>query len=359
MRKSILIGNIIILLVITQINNFSVTAETTDSSVYGVKKGDKATYFVKDFFINATDLPPKYGGTSEIFIINQFNIAGSSNLTAGSTDAKFNITINKIDDVKRNITYEISHGNNAINVSDPGIGLGSLFMLKSLSYAQGLNTSNSGITLSKSYDLGATPLFKGSSIYFPSLALIVPLIGYDTQTSTTFDTLARFAAFYNQTYVNQTLLPIYGNNLTLIAGTQSKTDEIEIFAQINGSLTNQNTGDHLSLNESLNFALNTNSGLIKFYKEFLDIEGIIDGNSTIAKKRLLIEQTDFIPFSTQSNTDTTGSTLTSTSSISSSASTTKISTSSNNGGVYGFEISVSLISLVALNLIILRRRKKY
>jgi hypothetical protein len=220
---------------------------------FGVDVGDQATFFVKKYFLNATDLPSQYGGTGELFVFDQFTIAGSNNISAGSPEAKFNITIldiveNQPQPGTATASYEIRKTSNAVNVSESGLGLFGLMLISpSLQYASGLNLSTFGVSLGTSNELGGSPLYPGSDLYFPSMPYLIPLTFLNTSTQLPVDTWTAFSLIYSQMYIDAMITPIYGDSLSVKLNSTSTTEDIEFFSSINGSLTNQSTGDHLKI----------------------------------------------------------------------------------------------------------------
>ncbi|MHA2370958.1 MAG: hypothetical protein ACXADX_19255 [Candidatus Hodarchaeales archaeon] len=322
------------------------------SSAFGVHVGDQATYYVKEYFVNATDLPPEYAGTGELFVINQFTVAGSNNITAGTNDARFNISIVEISEglpqTSPAVTYEVSNGNNALNVSESGLGFGSLMNIKSLLFAQGLNASTFGLALSDSYDLAGTPIFPGSTTVLPSLALILPLTTTDPATNTVHDTWTALSHFYGQTYVDETYHPVFGDGLTLIFSSETSGDDIELSGQVNGTLTNQTTGDHLAINHTLNYVFETTTGTLKYLKDFLDVEGTITGNTTVAKQKIEIERESFTPASSPSSEPPS----------SASPSDTNTESSTGDDSIPGFGFAILLVSFSFIGVIVLSRKRK-
>ncbi|MFX0115535.1 MAG: hypothetical protein ACFFB3_13385 [Candidatus Hodarchaeota archaeon] len=336
---------LLIILLLTFALSLGSSKGISQSSVFGVNVGDQATYYVKEYFVNATDLPPEYAGTGELFVINEFTVAGSSNITADTSDARINITIVELSEdlpqTSPTVTYEVRHGNNAINVSESGFGFASVILIKSLLFAQGLSASTFGVALSKSYDLGGTPIFPGSTTVLPSLALILPLTTTDLETSTVHETWTTLSYFYNQATVDETYQAVFGDALTLIFSSESSGDDIELSGQVNGTLTNQTTGDQLAINHTLRLIFEKSTGMLKYIKDFLDVEGTITGNTTVAKQKIEIERESFTPASSASTSDT------------SSESTT------GDGSVPGFEFSILIASLSFLGVIVVSIKRKH
>lgn len=330
-------------MLLTFVLSLSSSKGISPSSGFGVQVGDQATYYVKEYFVNATELPPEWGGTGELFVINQFTVAGSSNITAGTSEARINIAIVEISDgVPQNVTYEVSNGNNALNVTESGFGFVSLLPLyiKSSFFAQGFIAGTTGFALSKTYDLGGTPIWPGSTTVLPSLGFILPLTMTDPETSTVSDTWTALSHFYDQTYADATYQAVFGDALTLVFSSETSGDDIELSGQVNGTLTNQTTGDQLEINHTLNFIFEKSTGTLKYLKDFLDIEGTITGNPTVAKQKIEIERESFTPASSSSEP-------------ASSASST-----GEDGSVPGFGVPILLVSLSFLGIMALSIKRK-
>ncbi|MFW9916204.1 MAG: hypothetical protein ACFFGZ_11410 [Candidatus Thorarchaeota archaeon] len=342
---------LLLVLLLASVLSLSSSSGISLSSTFGVHVGDQVTYYVKEYFVNATDLPPEYAGTGELFVINQFTVAGSNNITAGTSDARFNITIVEISEstpqTSPTVTYEVRHGDNALNVSESGLGFGSVMLIKSLLFAQGLNASTFGLALSASYDLAGTPIYPGSTTVLPSLALILPLTTTDPATNTVHDTWTALSHFYNQTYVDDTYQAIFGDALTLIFGSETSGDDIELSGQVNGTLANHTTGDQLTINHSLNFIFEKSTGTLKYLKDFLDVEGSITGNTTVAKQKIEIERESFAAASHSSEP-------------SSSASPSDLNGKSSTGddSVPGFGFAILLVCFSILGVIVFSVERK-
>ncbi|PWI47181.1 hypothetical protein CEE45_12825 [Candidatus Heimdallarchaeota archaeon B3_Heim] len=347
------------------LNNTNVMGQSVS---FGVDVGDQATFFVKKYLINTTDLPPEYGGTGELLVFNEFTIAGSSNISAGTPVAKFNITISDIienqpEPGEVTASYEIRKDNNAVNVSESGFGLFPLMIISpSLLYAAGLNSSSFGVSLATNNELGASPLYPGSSVYFPSMPYIIPLTFINASSELPVDTWTTFSQIYSQMYVDAMYTPIFGNDLSIKLNTTSTTDDIEFFSSINGSLTNQSTGDHLTINSSTTIIFEISTGVLKLFKDFQDVEGVITGNTTVAKREIEIERESFSSApppnsdtTTTPSSDTTTTTDTITDTTTSPTTTTDTTTTTQASPSW-----TPLIVLMSITvLLIFRKRMKY
>jgi hypothetical protein len=219
--------------------------------------------------------------------------------------------------------------------------------IKSLLFAQGLNASTFGLALSDSYDLAGTPIYPGSATVLPSLALILPLTTTDPATNTVHDTWTALSHFYDQIYVDDTYHPVFGDSLTLIFSSETSGDDLELSGQVNGTLTNHTTGDQLTINHSLNYVFEKSTGTLKYLKDFLDVEGTITGNTTVAKQKIEIERESFT-FASPSSEPT---------SASPSDPTNESSTGDDSVPGFGFAILVASFSFLGV-LVLSRKRKR-
>ena len=182
----------------------------------------------------------------------------------------------------------------------------------------------------------------------PSLALILPLTVTDPETSMVHDTWTALSAhFYNQTYIDDTYHAVFGDALTLIFSSETSGDDIELSGQVNGTLTNQTTGDQLVINHTLNFIFEKSTGMLKYLKDYLDNEGTITGNTTVAKQKIEIERESFTPASPASEPASSAS-----------PSDTSSESSTGDGIVPGFGFSILLVSLSFLGVIVLSMKRK-
>jgi len=183
---------------------------------------------------------------------------------------------------------------------------------------------------------------------------ILPLKSINSSSQTEIDNWEAISLIYNQASVDETLTKqVYGNNLTIKVNTTSTSDNITFFSKINGTLSNQSTGDYLTINSSTTFTFEKSTGILKLFKDFQDIEGVITGNYTVAKRNIEIERTSYTPLLSSSSSSSSSS-LSSNSSLSSSSSSSSAPTTSS----LGFTPTLTFLFLSLMGGIIYRRRKK-